>query len=278
MSIANVKKIQVSVLEAHLLLWRDLLAEHSVRFSPESIDAKLHLLAKDPIQNQAALLSMQTYAQLKAILFWFQDQDQEGFRQWMYVAGRFALAYPFGEGWWYHRLLPCLLSNHPGLIAHERDWPNTEPPPADVPSLWLRDSRKPRDSWHMTYAAQLALRGDWDELARACELALTDPPASYHGWKLSHYRFFLALARQDGDAMLVELSYLTSSRNLRRQADSPLFCEVIRHDALALTKLAWLHGWELDPRSPLIPSAWLPIEHCAEYRHPFPLLDTLSLN
>jgi len=193
-------------------------------------------------------------------------------RQWLYTAAGLDQTYygriedrdrAMNKAW---RLLYPLVSNHPGMIR----WF------AECDMIYdLKQVENVRTWDYLGYQAPLALRGDWDRLARRSQVAMdylsaTKSKARY----LADQEFFLALARQDRPGMEAALERLTQPKLIRSRINGEhgLAENLITTPAVVYAKIAWLHGHEVQVNSPLVPAEWLPMEPLPHYEEQYAFL------
>lgn len=115
---------------------------------------------------------------------------------------------------------------------------------------------------HYTFQMSHALLGNWDILAENCEAALRETPKDRKYYQFD-YAFLLGLARGSMTEMEDALVKLLNGRVLRARASESGFGDVsnlIYGWGFILCKIAWLHGYEINPGNPWIPEELLPLK------------------
>ena len=195
------------------------------------------------------------------MLAWFQDHDLTATRQWFRQSAEmnkraYEIRYgTVGAGGKTLELRAPLVSNDDELIAwfaNARHLYNAKA---------VQDHKSGDDFW--AYQAIVALRGEWRELEARCDRVLADPPRAASEQKyLVDHRFYRGLARGDEAEMLAALAEMLQPKAVRARGndESGFTQDLIFTPALIYTKLAWRKGHRIDPRSPLVPSEWLPLD------------------
>jgi len=211
----------------------------------------------------------------RAPIAWLSG-DIETFRQGHYVLGvceRLMQHYGgpksgrFGVG-----LLSTLLSNEPSLIHWQKQY--------FIPVFMRMRPRRKQEQiaglefnnprmWHL--ATLLAFQGDWLRLIDIADHALahTKPfkPKFYH----TDYSFFLALA--DGEVALMESHIKEIIKQTRRRQDLVPYVELFSSPmAVVYTKIARIHGYELDVDPKWVPPEWIDMTPASSY----PLPDAIA--
>jgi hypothetical protein len=133
------------------------------------------------------------------------------------------------------------------------------------------------------YSAKLALRGDWGALTKRCDAINAQSAASYENQDqllfLADNRFYAALARGDILAMEGALAEMTDPALVRKREGgvSPIYDWVTCAAAVVGAKIAWRHGYKVNPTTPYIPLEWLPPTPLKEYRSQYSFLDGLDI-
>ncbi|PFH10119.1 immunity protein 49 of polymorphic toxin system [Collimonas sp. PA-H2] len=214
---------------------------------------------------RACAMSLSAHAQASAMFAWFQYHDLPALKQWCYVASKLDQLYykmqesdpDWGRG--FPQLLKPLLSNNEVLI----NWFANYDLAYDMKRV---ENHKTLDFW--AYQANVALRGDWQQLIARCEKVINDPPGSSVLQKyLIDHHFYLALGRGNIAEMEEVLAQIASPKAMRgRTNDESGFTEdLISTPAVIYSKIAWLHGYQVKVDSPYVPMEWLPMEPLAQY-------------
>lgn len=251
---------------------------NNVQMSSALMEKFICNVTHDQGNSGPSLLMLTDHAYGSALLSWFARHDLAALRQWLYTAARLDQAYyrrvedrggSLGKTW---AFVKPLVSNHPGMIR----WF------AECDMIYdLKQVENVRTWDYLTYQAPLALRGDWDRLARRSQVAMdylsaTKSKAKY----LPDQEFFLALASQDRPGMEAALEKLTQPKLIRsRINDEHGFAEtLISTPAVVYAKIAWLHGHEVKVNTPLVPAEWLPMEPLPRYeeQHAFLSLESVG--
>lgn len=207
----------------------------------------------------ACLEGLSEHALASALLAWFDEGDLPRARDWFRQAAvldrQRHLARPdaFSPAAKTLQLLKPLLSDDDELI----DWFAHRDSAYDAARV-----QDPRTVDFWAWQAVLALRGQWPLLEARSDRALALPP----GPGLQRYqidqRFYRGLARGDVHVMRQALADLLQPRHLATRSDEEGGCTLglICTPAVIYTKMAWRRGWQIVPDSPLVPSAWLPVQ------------------
>lgn len=236
------------------------------------LDTAVHLITHNQGNVNACLFDLSCHAVGSAVLAWFRREDLAATRQWLYTAARLdQMQYrrsvdTMGPGAKMMQLMHALVSNHAGLIQ----WF------ANCDAVYdLKRAEDVRTWDFMAYQALLALRGDWDRLARRSAAAVdylraTKSKAKY----ASDQEFFLALAHQDVPGMEAALERLMHPKLVRsRNKDESSYTEdLISRPAVVYAKIAWHHGHEVKVNSPLVPATWLPMDPLPRYEETYAFL------
>ncbi|WP_028450879.1 Imm49 family immunity protein [Chitinibacter tainanensis] len=248
--------------------------------SDESLLRKLKIIGGCQGNVVACMQGVSSIAENKALYSFYAERDLVAFRQWMYVAAKIDLhILPHrSEGYWFYRYWLPLMSNNRSLIEHVAWYPERYPEGTDLDfSILYQDQIKPRHRQHQRWVYQLALRGDWNQLLIECEKALTDPPKSTKKYELCDYRYLQALVHKDIKTMEECLAELLMPRVRKARNDLAILEDLLSVDALVLSKLAWLHGIEIDPQSDYVPREWLPMTPNLSYADPYDFMNDIQL-
>jgi len=236
------------------------------------LDKLIRNVTHDQGNSGPSLLMLSDHAYGSALLSWFVRRDLAAMRQWLYTTARLDQMYyqriedrgrALNKAW---RLLYPLVSNHPGMTQ----WF------AGCDEIYdLKRVEYVRTWDYLGYQAPLALRGDWNRLARRSQAAIDYLRATKSKVRyLADQEFFLALARQDRPSMEVALERLTQPKLIRsRINDEHGFAEnLISTPAVVYAKIAWLHGHEVKVDSPLVPAEWLLMKPLPHYEEAYAFL------
>jgi hypothetical protein len=219
------------------------------------------------------LRTLRSFAEASAVVAWYHEGDLVALKNWYYVRAKleFILMQPpysetGGSAAYENRALHglfSLISEHKDLIA----WYSSLDAIFDNKRI---NNPKIFDFW--TEQFFVALRGEWDILAKRCDLILANPPTSSREKKfLIDHRFYLALARGDALEMKATIEQLVTEEILKKRAalEGGFTSGLISTPALLYSKLAWRRGYQIEVDSPYIPKPWLTIEPLAQYTDPF---------
>lgn len=115
---------------------------------------------------------------------------------------------------------------------------------------------------------KLALLGDWENLTAFAEHQLANPPSRNKTYHIDS-NFYLALAKGDTAGMEEQLAKLLKGSIARARNNEPSLVyesDLISSWGIILSKIARLHGYELDVESPWLPNDWLPIAPLDHYK------------
>lgn len=198
------------------------------------------------------------HAEAQMVFEWFVNNDLRAMQQWSYIKGKLQqLIFQMNPdtinagGKTYGLIFP-LLSNHKKLI----EWFGANDAAYDMKRV---ENHKTFDFW--AYQALLAIRGEWSRLEKRCHVILGDPPTDSKLKKhINDHYFYLALARGDMEGMQEAMSKIVDPKavKLRGEADGGYKQDLISTAAVILSKIAWRHGYEINPNSPFVPEEWLP--------------------
>jgi hypothetical protein len=223
--------------------------------------------------DTAACISMLSLIAVgNALISWFDKQEIQTMKNWWHTSASLQKKYyemkgpyKFNTGGKFMELMPPLLSDDNDLISWYAH--------ADVNFDLARvEDHKTHDFW--SYQALLALRGDWSRLRSRCERVLADPPkASKEQKYLIDHRFYLALAEGDEKTMSDIIQQLVTPKLLRarRNYESGYTGDLISTPAVIFSKLARRAGFDIDIKSPFVPSAWLAVAPLPRYEDNFHL-------
>lgn len=220
----------------------------------------------------ASAMSLASHAQANAILSWFEHQDLIAMKQASYTSAKLTqLYYQMQESdpdWGRSppQFLMPLLSDNDALI----DWFANYDLAYDMSRV---DNHKTLD--FLAYQKNVALRGDWEQLAARCKKIISDPPKAANQRKyLSDHHFFLALAQGNTEEMEEVLLELVSPKSLKARSndESGYTADLICSSAVIYSKIAWRHGYKIKIASPYIPAKWLPISPLVNYENHYPFL------
>ncbi|GHD57865.1 Imm49 family immunity protein [Jeongeupia chitinilytica] len=221
------------------------------------------------------------YAEVEALFQYFDGKSLLDLRYWLYVAAKIQLhQLPHNHRFGYPtlRFWRPLFSNHSGLIEHVARFPEQYPLDAgrDLGEI-LETREKPLHDNHQRWVRQLAIRGEWDRVQAQTALALANPPKSVKSYVLTDMQYLQALASGDVATMEACLAELLKPRIRKARNDLPILEDLLSLDVLVLAKIAWMHGYEIDPKSNYVPSDWLPMTPNASYVDPWDFMKDIVL-
>lgn len=239
-----------------------------------NVEACLRHIANRTGDPYACKAELQEFALVKAMLAWFLNQDLVAFKQWCFVSAKLLRSLYQERPKNYYMTsahLVHLMSDDASLIEWfaRFEYPfalkDGYSSPERITDLNTHD--------HHHYNTLLALRGDWELLARRSRSFLEDVPPKFRDYEADH-RFTLALAGGDAAGMEQALNDLVQPALMKRRQDEErgdtqgLICTV----AVVYAKIAWRHGFPINLDSPWIPRAWLPVSPLATYEDMFDFL------
>lgn len=186
----------------------------------------------------------------QSIIAWFGDHDLAAFKQHSYVAGKLMYirekeADELGmtrEQDYFH----ILMSDYAPLLDYFARTTHA--------SASSRMSN-PKEHLFRHYQMTLALRREWEELARRAQEQLDAKPKGLARFMVDQ-RFYLALARGDKAGMEEALTELTSPKMAKVRNDQLEFGFThffIGTHATMYAKIAWRAGYEVEVDTPYIP-------------------------
>lgn len=213
-------------------------------------------------------MSLSSCAVARAMSAWFVKGEIGEFRQWMYLAAKL-------DQFWYKigdqpfsplanmlNLLNPLISNNLDLIH----WFANFEPAYDKERV-----EKPNTSDFFAYQAVIAIQGNWGRLEARCDKMLSNfPTSAKHKNYIHDYEFYLALARGDNEEMRRAITKLLGENIVKsRCADETAFSkDLIFTPAVIYSKIASLHGYDLNMESDYIPLPWMgnvPLDYYDNY-------------
>ncbi|MET3183773.1 UNVERIFIED_ORG: hypothetical protein ABIC43_006965 [Variovorax guangxiensis] len=239
-----------------------------------TFERKFHplVLIEEGQGNRGGCMShLQSIHTARAMVDWFGDHDLIAFKQDCYVASK--LQYIREKeanelGWLREQnFFTVLVSDHARLIEFYASFK-----PSD--NFWIRRTSNPREHAFRHYQMTLALRGDWEELARRAQEQLDAQPPKLKRFMVDQ-RFYLALARGDKAGMEEALAELTSPKVAKLRNEQLGFGYThffIGTHATMYAKIAWRAGYEIEVDTPYIPKEWLPIHPLEKYEDPYPFM------
>lgn len=223
----------------------------------------------DVPHKNACLLLLSSHAMGEAILAWFGRYDVANFKNWLFTAAEIdRMSYlaetntsaPAGK---FLQLLKPLVSDNVSLVS----WFSRFDSAYDI-----RRIENPKTEDFFAYQAIIALRGDWSRLKLRCDKVISEQSLGQVGGKyFLDNQFYEALSRKDVSGMQGALTQLVTPKLLRarRNFESGFTEGLISTYAIIYSKIAYLHGIDLDIESRYIPSDWLVIAPNVEYEFQF---------
>lgn len=245
-------------------------------------DRAIELLNAGKGSREGCLSSVLMHAEARSLMAWFERKDLDEHKQWAYVAAKIQRMILQLEPWrWFpaYKLLYALLSDHENVL-HWYEGHRV--------AFFIHDDERGDESLNKenpatvtfhSYQALLALRGEWEELGRRCELILGLPKAVGQDFLVDH-RFYLALANGDRRGMEAALNCLTSPEvaKIRNYGAAFGFTEsLLATHATLYAKIAWRHGFEIEVESPWVPREWLPIKPLQDYKDPWSFMQSFDI-
>lgn len=236
-------------------------------------DHPARLIEEGRGSREGCFRSLNSMHRARALYAWFANYDLKTFKQESYVASKLQYIRCKDFGWEFPHeqdFFHFLASDHAPLL---RLWSSFVVTPE-----WgdfFKEANDPKDHLFRHYQMSLALRGEWELLARRAELQLGMEHTSKHKRFLVDQRFYLALARGDKTAMEEALAELTSPRMARVRNDQFEFGLTnffIGTHATMYAKIAWRAGYEAEVDTPFIPKEWMPMQPLEKYVDPYPFM------
>ena len=223
---------------------------------------------------EGCLLRLTSFAADDALRAWFIENDSKLFRQASYCSGALQRMYyltedpsQYGAGGEAFKLLTPLLSDCEPLIS----WFAGAEFYAEKSRNLLRTAK------YRAYQSFLALRGDFDQLGARSQAILSNTDAVDKKMFLSDHRYFVALAAGDRRGMERAIFEVANNKARWMNYESGATEGLISTSGTIYTKIAWRHGFEIDPGTPFVPMAWMPIEPLPEYLDPYPFMKEYAL-
>lgn len=237
----------------------------------EDISNKLHYIRTNTGSPYNCLSGLSSFCKAKALLSWYQDNDLKQFQQHAYVSSkvkRMYLQYTPDDWIGAYGHFMALASNNPELIHWFSQCT------LDNLSTYQKTIHRNNVGSPIYHAFQaiLALQGKWQLLGERAEYILANPP----GKKMLKYqldqRFYLALAQGDVTVMEQVLSEFTSPKVAKVRNFEQAFGlteHLLSTFAFIYAKIAWLHGYQVQVDSSLLPMEWLPMTPLVKYKDEF---------
>ena len=133
----------------------------------------------------------------------------------------------------------------------------------------------PKTEDFFAYQAIIAIRGDWTRLKLRCDKVISEQSLGQVGGKyFLDNQFYESLSRKDVSGMRRALTQMVMPKVLRarRNFESGFTEGVISTYAVIYSKIAYLHGIDLNTESRYVPLDWLPIAPNVEYDFQFALM------
>ncbi|MEJ7139170.1 Imm49 family immunity protein [Amphibiibacter pelophylacis] len=193
-------------------------------------------------------------------------------RQWFYLASRLREeCCKFSNGWsmeFPDPLIFALLSDCAPLIGRYGNLSTIAKPHLELPSFneaALRPSR--HDFRYMVHYLQALIRRDWT-CAGNIEICVRRSFKKMSAVDLEWFSVGAALRDSNKDE-IIELIYKLLKPGVHKARNKERFRElsgqVWSHHPVMFTKLAWMHGLEIEIDSPLVPMALMPIRPLEHY-------------
>jgi hypothetical protein len=232
----------------------------------------------DVPHKKACLLMLSGHALGKAMVAWFANHNLIEFKDWLYTAAEIdRLSYQTqidtsAPGAKFLQLLKPLVSDNASLI----NWFSQYDLTYDVNRI-----EDPGTEDFLAYQAILAIRGDWTLLTDRCgRVAANLLPGRVQKKYSIDYQFYAALALHDVPGMRNAINQLLTPKLLLKREDfeDGFTVGFISSYAVIYTKLAFMHGINLDLNSKYIPSEWLQIAPNDQYTFQFPTLNRFAVS
>jgi hypothetical protein len=220
-------------------------------------------------QKNACLLLLSSHAFGEAILAWFERHDLANFKNWLCTAAEIdRMSYladtntsaPAAK---FLQILKPLVSDNVSLVSWFSHYDSTY----DIKRI-----EDPKTEDFFAYQAIIALRGDWSRLKLRCDKVVSEESLGQIGKKyFLDNQFYEALSQKDVSGMRRALTQLVTPKFLRarRNFESGFTEGLISTYAVIYSKIAYLHGIDLNIESRYIPSDWLAIAPNVEYDFQF---------
>ncbi|MGG5224169.1 MULTISPECIES: immunity 49 family protein [Pseudomonas] len=222
------------------------------------VDQIVGLIKSGSGDVRSCVNSLSLHALASAMWSWFENSDIQGFKKWLSISGQLR-KYSYGIktdslgalGKQVQLLAPLLSDDH-GLVK----WFSEE----NDSAFNLSKAESPKHIDFVVYQVILAIRGEWDKLKERCEIFLASPPTSLRKY-VPDLEFYSALASGETDKMSEAIEVMVSPKFLSSRADSEngYTDGLISTFAVIYSKIAWMHGFQVNVKSPYVPQEWLPI-------------------
>ena len=212
---------------------------------------------------------LSSYYRASALLAWFDQEDLGEFRRlsWLSSMVKRASLQISGVslgGFKIIDMMYCMMPNEKSIshwasqyLANDFFDIKKSGAACNDPSVWFFN-------W---LQLKLALQGDWDALVARADFFLSNPPKTGVLYRIDSL-FYKALAEGDTGKMEELLEELVSPKvNKIRGFEETFSFEqgIISPWGVMLSKVAWMHGHEVDIKTPSIPSEWLPNDPLPSY-------------
>lgn len=245
-----------------------------------------HNLKHDPkrVHNPLALLRNCFLA--KSLAEWIQTGDLNEVKRIVFAADkcdRMSSQYRVGsDGIGLDRAYAALLSDNPESL-HWRKWdmlPVMRQSKGRAPEFM-----QPQSGTYYAFNCHLAMMGEFEWLKERSETVLKlleDGQIKLHqgkSYKFDH-QYFVALADGDRAGMEANINELLKGRTAYTRNNEDGFgyqCKVVSGCGFMLTKIAYIHGYELNIDSPWVPKEWLPVKPLDHYETGIDFIDEFDM-
>lgn len=219
----------------------------------------------------ATYASLARDAQYRGFYSWYIDHDLAALKQWFYLASKLKAESTKYKGlgwdmWTPHDFIFPLLSDNAEIIqiySHlttENDNQGHQKPLSEA-HLYPDEGR------FKVRRLQSVLQNDWQAVAQMKETfyAQIKKPQNINIWQIEFYDALKAKDQQAIIDIIQQFLHPKLHKNLNKNLIDQLSGEVWSNIPVMFTKLAWMHGMEIEIDNPLVPMALMPIKPLAVY-------------
>ncbi|KPW83827.1 Immunity protein 49 [Pseudomonas congelans] len=222
------------------------------------VDQIVGLIKSGSGDVRACVNSLSSHTFASAMWSWFENRDIQNFKKWLSISGQLR-KYSYGIktdssgalGKQVQLMAP-LLSDDYSLVK----WFSEE----DDSAFNLSRAESPKHIDFFAYQVILAIRGEWDKLKERCEIFLSSPPVSLRKY-VPDLEFYSALASGETDKMSKAIEVIVSPKflSLRAGSENGYTDGLISTFAVIYSKIAWMHGFQVNIKSAYVSEEWLPV-------------------